>query len=137
MADSEHMGVADVEAPPPSERGRRRRAGAHVRVTDRLDAVTRVLGSDAAVAQALEVSRAQPKRWREGQTPDPENRDRIIGLDAVIALLSGYLAESSIPKWLNGVNARLGDRRPISVLREGRASDVIAAIEAEKSGAFA
>jgi len=100
-------------------------------------AVTRVLGSDAAVARALEVSRAQPKRWREGQVPDPENRDRIIGLDAVIALLSGYLADSSIPKWLNGVNAYLGDRRPLSVLREGRVSDVIAAIEAEKSGAFA
>jgi len=118
----------------------RRRGGAgssHARLTDRLSAVTRVLGSDAAVAHVLEVSRAQPKRWREGQVPDPDNRDRIIGLDAVIALLSGYLAESSIPKWLEGVNAHLGNRRPISVLREGRLSDVIAAIEAEKSGAFA
>jgi len=107
------------------------------RVAERLDAVTRVLGSDSAVAEALDVSRAQPRRWREGQVPDPENRDRIIGLDAVIALLSGYLAESSIPKWLHGVNAHLNDRRPISVLREGRVADVIAAIEAQKSGAFA
>lgn len=112
-------------------------AHAHVRVADRLDQVVRVLGSDAAVAEVLDVSRAQPKRWREGQVPDPENRDRIIGLDAVIALLSGYLAESSIPKWLHGVNAHLDNRRPISVLREGRVSDVIAAIEAQKSGAFA
>lgn len=109
----------------------------HGRVADRLDHITRVLGSDAAVADVLDVSRAQPRRWREGQVPDPENRDRIIGLDAVIALLSGYLAESSIPKWLHGVNAHLDDRRPISVLREGRVSDVIAAIEAQKSGAFA
>ncbi|MEX0892790.1 MAG: hypothetical protein WEB88_11525 [Gemmatimonadota bacterium] len=107
------------------------------RVAERLDALTRVLGSDSAVAEALDVSRAQPRRWREGQVPDPENRDRIIGLDAVIALLSGYLAESSIPKWLHGVNAHLDDRRPISVLREGRVADVIAAIEAQKSGAFA
>jgi uncharacterized protein (DUF2384 family) len=108
-----------------------------LRVVDRLDHITRVLGSDAAVALVLEVSRAQPRRWREGQVPDPENRDRIIGLDAVIALLSGYLSESSIPKWLNGVNAHLGNRRPISVLRDGRLSDVIAAIEAQKGGAFA
>ena len=107
------------------------------RVLDRLDHITRVLGSDAAVASVLDVSRAQPARWRHGQVPDPENRDRIIGLDAVIALLSGYLAESTIPKWLNGVNAHLGNRRPISVLREGRLSDVIAAIEAQKGGAFA
>lgn len=107
------------------------------RAADRLDHIVAVLGSDAAVAEVLGVSRAQPRRWREGQSPDPENRDRIIGLDAVVALLSGYLAESSIPKWLHGVNAHLGNRRPIAVLREGRVSDVIAAIEAQKSGAFA
>jgi hypothetical protein len=109
----------------------------HGRLADRLDHITRVLGSDAAVAEVLDVSRAQPRRWREGQVPDPENRDRIIGVEAVIALLSGYLAESSIPKWLHGVNAHLDNRRPISVLREGRISDVIGAIEAQKSGAFA
>jgi hypothetical protein len=121
---------------------RRRRApaatgSAHGRITDRLDHNTRVLGSDAAVAEILDVSRALPRRWREGQVPDPENRDCIIGLDAVIALLSGFLAESSIPKWLNGVNAHLDDRRPISVLREGRVADVIAAIEAQKAGVVA
>ncbi|HEX8395271.1 MAG TPA: hypothetical protein VF665_23180 [Longimicrobium sp.] len=107
------------------------------RATDRLSAITEILGSDAAVAEVLGVSRAQPRRWREGQVPDPDNRDRIIGLDAVISLLNGFLAESSIPKWLTGVNAHLGDRRPISLLREGRLSDVIAAIEAQKTGAFA
>jgi hypothetical protein len=107
------------------------------RVTERLERVTRILGSDAAVADLLDVSRAQPRRWREGQKPDPENRDRIIGLDAVIALLSGFLAESSIPKWLTGVNAHLDNRRPVSVLREGRIADVIGAIEAQKAGAHA
>jgi hypothetical protein len=107
------------------------------RVTERLERVTRILGSDAAVADLLDVSRAQPRRWREGQKPDPENRDRIIGLDAVIALLSGFLAESSIPKWLTGVNAHLDNRRPMSVLREGRIADVIGAIEAQKAGAHA
>lgn len=107
------------------------------RISDRLEQITRVLGSDAAVADLLDVSRSQPRRWREGQSPDPENRDRIIGLDAVIALLSGFLAESSIPKWLNGVNAHLDNRRPISVLREGRIADVIAAIEAQKAGVYA
>lgn len=118
--------------------GRTRSSAARaLRAAERLDSIASVLGSDAAVAEVLGVSRAQPGRWREGQAPDPDNRDRIIGLDAVIALLSGFLAESSIPKWLNGVNAHLDNRRPISVLREGRVSDVIAAIEAQKSGAFA
>lgn len=127
---------------PPLKRSARRRvptpeARDPADVTQRLERVTRVLGSDASVADLLEVSRAQPRRWREGQSPDPENRDRIIGLDAVIALLSGFLSESSIPKWLTGVNAHLDNRRPISVLREGRIADVIAAIEAQKAGAYA
>jgi hypothetical protein len=119
----------------------RRSAGSALRgggrIAERVVHITQILGSDAAVAEVLDVSRAQPKRWREGQVPDPENRDRIIGLDAVLSLLQGYLAESSIPKWLHGVNAHLDNRRPISVLREGRLSDVIAAIEAQKSGAYA
>ena len=49
----------------------------------------------------------------------------------------GFLDVSSIPKWLRGLNAHLGDRRPIDVIRQGRLSEVIAAIEAEKAGAFA
>lgn len=107
------------------------------RVIERLERITHVLGNDASVSDFLEVSRSQLGRWREGQTPDPENRDRIIGLDAVIALLSGFLSVSSIPKWLTGVNAHLDDRRPIGVLREGRLSAVIATIEAAKAGAYA
>lgn len=61
----------------------------------------------------------------------------VVGLDTVVELLSGYLEPSSIPKWLLGHNAHLGGRRPIDLLREGNLSDVIQAIEALKSGAYA
>ncbi|HEU0077267.1 MAG TPA: hypothetical protein VFQ76_06435, partial [Longimicrobiaceae bacterium] len=89
-------------------------------------------------AEALGVDRAQVKRWYEGTTvPGPENVDRIVGLDAVVELLSGYLEPSSVPKWLTGFNAHLGDRRPVDVLRQGSLSEVIAAIEALKSGSYA
>ena len=84
------------------------------------------------------MNRSQVTRWREGETePGRENAERIVGLDAAVALLSGYLEPSSIPKWLMGVNAHVGDRRPIDLLREGNLSDVIAAIEALRSGAYA
>ena len=104
----------------------------------RLESARRAFASDAQVAEALGVDRAQVKRWREGRTePGPENADRIVALDATVELLSGYLEPGSIPKWLNGVNAHLGDRRPIDLLRQGNLSDVIAAIEALKSGSYA
>ena len=84
------------------------------------------------------MDRAQVKRWLDGETePGPGNRERVVGLDAVIALLAGYLEPSSIPKWLMGTNAHLDDRRPVDVLREGNLSEVIAAIEALRSGSYA
>jgi transcriptional regulator with XRE-family HTH domain len=104
----------------------------------RLESARRAFPSDARVAEALGVDRAQVKRWREGRTtPGRENADRIVGLDAAIELLSDWLEPGSIAKWLTGFNAHLGDRRPLDLLREGNLSDVIAAIEALKSGSYA
>lgn len=117
---------------------RRRRTGPSHTYAVRLESARRAFPSDAKMAEALGVDRAQLKRWREGRTePAAETADRIVGLDTVVELLSGYLESSSIPKWLMGINAHLGDRRPIDLLRQGSLSDVIAAIEALKSGSYA
>ena len=121
-----------------TSRKTRQRAGEASPYAARLESARRAFSSDAKVAEALGVDRAQVKRWREGETePGSENADRVVGLDAAVALLSGYLEPTSIPKWLMGHNAHLGDRRPVDLLREGNLSDVIAAIEALKSGSYA
>lgn len=117
---------------------RRRSAGASPFYPVRIESARRAFPSDARMAEALGVDRAQLKRWREGRTePRAQNADRIVGLDTAVELLSGCLEPGSIPKWLMGINAHLGDRRPIDLLREGSLSDVIAAIEALKSGSYA
>lgn len=115
----------------------RQEAAAREFTSLRLVSARRAFPSDAQMAEALGVDRAQLPRWRGGQTPDRENAERLAGLDLVVELLSGYLGETSIPKWLNGVNAHLGGRRPIALLRAGRLSEVIGAIELLKSGAYA
>lgn len=90
------------------------------------------------MAEALGVDRAQVTRWREGRTiPGADVADRLVGLDTVIELLTGYLEPDSIPKWLRGANAHLDNRRPLDLLRQGTLSSVIAAIEAMKSGSYA
>ena len=104
----------------------------------RLEAARRAFTSDAKMAEALGVDRAQVKRWREGTTePGRENAERVVGLDAAVALLSAYLEPTSIQKWLMGTNAHLNDRRPVDLLRHGNLSEVIGAIEALRSGAYA
>jgi hypothetical protein len=122
--------------------GKRRATAVHETAPDyyavRLESARRAFDSDAQIAAALGVNRAQVKRWREGDTvPGADNADRVVGLDAAVELLTGYLEPSSVTKWLLGHNAHLGNRRPVDLLREGNLSDVIAAIEALKSGAYA
>ena len=90
------------------------------------------------MADALGVDRAQVKRWREGKTtPGVDVAARLVGLDAVVELLHAHLEPRSILKWLTGPNAHLSDRRPIDLLRQGNLSEVIAAVEALKSGSYA
>ena len=103
----------------------------------RLDSARRAFGSDAAVARALDVDPAQVARWRRGQMPADANVDRLAALDVVVEMLDGYLSPGRIPKWLEGPNANLGDRSPLSVLRAGDAASVIAAVQVLKSGAHA
>lgn len=104
----------------------------------RLEAARRAFPSDAQLAEALGVDRAQVTRWREGRTrPAADVADRLVGLDTVIELLSGYLEPDSIAKWLRGINAHLANRRPLDLLRQGQLSAVIAAIEAMKSDSYA
>jgi DNA-binding transcriptional regulator YiaG len=106
-------------------------------VPQRIESARRAFRSDADLAASLGVARSQLTRWKGGQAPDLENASKLTGLDAVVELLTGYLAPTSIPKWLSSPNAHLGNRRPLSLLQSGRLSEVIAAIEAEKGGAYA
>ncbi len=92
---------------------------------------------DADLARSLGVHRSAVVRWKRGETPAARNWEQLVGLDTVVSLLEGFLEEGSIAKWLRGMNAHLGDRRPIDVIRQGRLSEVVAAIEAERAGAFA
>jgi hypothetical protein len=103
---------------------------------DRLDYVSRMMDGDAELARLLDIDPRQLERLRAGMIVHPEIRDRILGLDAVLSLLSGYLQPGSARRWLVHTNAHLHGRRPIRLLQEGHASAVIAVIEAEKVGSI-
>jgi uncharacterized protein (DUF2384 family) len=102
-----------------------------------LDRLRSVLESDAEIARATGVDPAQLTRWRRGQEPSDPAWDRLVDLFAVVQKLEGFYSPSRIKAWLGGVNANLGDRTPLYLIRHGGAGEVHSVIQALKAGAYA
>jgi hypothetical protein len=87
------------------------------------------LGGQSAVAQVLDVHRSRVSRWQAGEEPDPENLARLEGLEFVLARLRQKFPAPTARKWLTGLNAHLGNRRPVDFISRNRIAEVVAAIE--------
>ena len=108
-----------------------------VATAQKVQALSRDFGSQRRLAQALGVSPAQVSRWIRGQGIDPVNAQRVDVLELVMASLLRLYEPAASERWLFGVNPHLGDRRPIDLVRGGRAQELLSAIAAERAGAFA
>ena len=93
--------------------------------------------SDAAIAEFAGIDRSRVTRFKQGKNLEPDTAALLDAVGVAVTQLRGFLDDDAIPEWLRGSNAHLAHRTPLDVLRTGRLSEVIAAIEAEKSGAFA
>src|SRR5829696_5104404 len=85
--------------------------------------------SQAALAEILGVSRSRVTRWLKG-----------AGIDLLELVWSNLLRvyePEAGRSWLWGVNPLLGDRRPIDLVRAGRAEELMRAIRAERADSFA
>lgn len=103
----------------------------------KVEALRHDFRSAARLADLLGVSRSQVTRWLRGAGIDPMNAEKVDLLDLVwSSVLRLYEREAAL-EWLFGVNPRLGDRRPIDLVRAGRAEELMRAIRAERSDSFA
>jgi hypothetical protein len=93
--------------------------------------------SDTAIAEYAGVDRSRVTRFKQGKNLEPATDALLVDVSAVVAQLRGFLDDDIIPEWLRGTNAHLGNRAPLDVLKTGRLSEVMSAIEAEQSGAYA
>jgi hypothetical protein len=109
-----------------------------VAIRDRVGALVEDVGSRAAVARLLDVDRSRVTRWLDQQQqPDETSKRAIDALEfALERLTSRYHLETAL-KWLEGVNPHLRDSRPIDLLRAGRVSEVLAAMEADETFSYA
>ncbi len=121
----------------PVRRGKTKVVREPIAAPDRYRSARRAFASDAELADLIGVHRSNVVRWKQGERASSAHLEPLLALDVVVSLLDGFLAPAAIRSWLYGLNALLADRRPLDVLKHGRLSEVVAAIEAEKQGAFA
>lgn len=93
--------------------------------------------SQRKLAELLDVSPAQVTRWRRGQGIDERNAQRVDLLELVMSSLLRLYSPDTAEAWLHGLNPHLGARRPIDLIRAGRARELLDAIAQERAGSFA
>jgi uncharacterized protein (DUF2384 family) len=105
-----------------------------VSTATKVTSLAEYLGSRPRLAVALGVDPVQIARWQQGQPSDLRNAERIDVLEFVLSALSRLYEPEVARRWLEGLNPHLGDRRPIDVVRSGRAEGLLQALRAEFAG---
>jgi len=108
-----------------------------VAVSRKVEALRADFRSAAQLADLLGVNRSQVMRWLRGAGIDPLNAEKVDLLDLVWSNLLRLYDRDAALSWLFGVNPSLGDRRPVDLIRMGRAEELMRAIRAERSDSFA
>jgi transcriptional regulator with XRE-family HTH domain len=103
----------------------------------KVEALSVDLGSQRTLADALGVSPAQVSRWTRGQGLDPANAERLDLLELAMSSLLRLYEPETAERWLHGANPHLGNRRPIDLIRLGRAVELVAALRQERAGSYA
>ena len=108
-----------------------------VAVARKIEALKHDFETSAKLADLLGVNRSQVTRWLRGAGIDPLNAEKVDLLELVWSNLLRLYDRDAALAWLFGINPRLGDRRPIDLVRAGRAEELMRAIRAERSDSFA
>ena len=108
-----------------------------VATTRKIEALRADFRSAARLADLLGVSRSQVTRWLHGAGMDPLNAEKVDLLELVWSSALRLYDHDAAVAWLFGINPRLGERRPIDLIRAGRAEELMRAIRAERADSFA
>jgi uncharacterized protein (DUF2384 family) len=102
-----------------------------------LQSLTDGVGNQARVAELLDVDKSSMTRWLQGDQPGLENEERIVALRYVMVRLLRLFKPETAMDWLSGINAHLGNKRPIDLIKKGRITEVAAAIDQTEAGSYA
>ena len=108
------------------------------RSAERAQFLIDTVGGVNKLAKTLGVSPSQPSRWKSGQeVPSPDVAAKLLDLDHVIALAVQTWHPAVVMDWMTTGNGFLEGARPIDVLLQRGSAEVIDALKASLSGAYA
>lgn len=108
------------------------------RSAERAQFLIDTVGGVNKLAKTLGVSPSQPSRWRSGQeVPSPAIAAKLLDLDHVVALAVQSWHPAIVMDWMTTANGFLQGARPIDVLLQRGSAEVIDALKATLSGAYA
>lgn len=108
------------------------------RSAERAQFLIDTVGGVNKLAKTLGVSPSQPSRWKSGtEVPSPEVAAKLLDLDHVVALAVQAWHPVVVMDWLTTGNGFLEGAQPIEVLLQRGSAEVIDALKATLSGAYA
>ena len=108
------------------------------RSAERTQFLIDTIGGVNKLAQTLGVSPSQPSRWKSGrEVPRPAVAAKLLDLDHVVALAVQTWHPAVAMDWMTTANGFLEGARPIDVLLQRGSAEVIDALKATLSGAYA
>jgi transcriptional regulator with XRE-family HTH domain len=108
------------------------------RSAERAQFLVDAVGGVNKLAKTLGVSPSQPSRWKSGrEIPSPEVAAKLLDLDHVVALAVQAWHPSIVMDWMTTANGFLEGAQPIVVLMQRGSAEVIDALKATLSGAYA
>lgn len=101
--------------------------------------VSEVAGGTRRAAALLDVAPSQPSRWMSGASvPGPVQARILVDIDHVLAHALLVWADERVARdWLTTPNAHLDGVRPVEWIRRHGTAEVVEALRAEASGAYA
>lgn len=108
------------------------------RSAERAQFLIDTVGGVNKLAKTLGVSPSQPSRWKSGQeVPGPDVAAKLLDLDHVVALAVQTWRPAIAMEWMTTANGFLEGAQPIDVLLQRGSAEVIDALKATLSGAYA
>ncbi len=110
-------------------------SGAVAKIMGELREQGALKGSD--VANIASVSQATISRWNAGKAfPHPRTQLLISNLSYVVDRLAEFYTPEETRLWLYSRHRLLGDERPMDLIHDNRAEEVLAVIESLDSGGY-